>query len=124
MERIEVKDVDAHNVEDLIKFCIPIEKRENTLFLEGEKVKKRWLTSVMKRYGSFAKLAYLKGKPAGMIQYQPKLDKKLMVITCIFVSEKEFFRKGIGKALLNAFLDEMKEPKPYFGNDVPFAIIT
>ena len=59
-----------------------------------------------------------------MIQYQPKPEEKLIEITCIFVPEKENLRKGIGKALLNALMNEMKKPKPYFDNEIPFALIT
>jgi len=43
-------------------------------------------------------LAYLDSRPVGMIQYLPKLDEKVVEITCVFVPERGNFRKGIGRA--------------------------
>ena len=124
MKNIEIKDVNAGNVRDLINLCIPLEKREDELFIEGTKVKESWAMQVMKRYGSFAKLAYLGQKPVGMIQYLPKPEEKLIEITCIFVPDEENLRKGIGRMLLNALIEEAKEPKPYFENETPYALVT
>ena len=42
MRKIEIKDVDSENVEDLINLCIPSDKRDDPLFIEGARVKKRW----------------------------------------------------------------------------------
>jgi len=124
MKEIEIKDVNAGNVGDLINLCIPLEKREDELFIEGAKVKESWAIRVMKRYGSFAKLAYLDEKPAGMIQYLPKPEEKLIEIACIFVPKEENLRKGIGRMLLNALIEEAKKPKPYFENETPNALVT
>jgi GNAT superfamily N-acetyltransferase len=124
MRNIEIKDVNAGNLRDLINLCIPVERKEDELFKEGAKVKEKWAIQVMKMYGSFAKLAYLKGKPAGMIQYLPYPKEKFINITCTFVPEKENLRKGIGKMLLNALIEEASEPKPYFENEIPYALIT
>jgi len=123
MEKIEIKDVNVENIDDLINLCIPPEKIEDKLFTEGVGVKKRWISQVMNRYGNFAKLAYSNEKPVGIIQFLPKLEEKLIEITCIFVPEKENLRKGIGKMLLNALVEEAKGPKPYFDNDSALALI-
>ncbi len=124
MGEIEMEEVDTENVEDLVNLCIPPEKKEDKLFIEGAEVKKRWTDQVIKRYGSCALLAYLNEKPVGMIQFLPRPDEKLIEITCIFVPEKENLRKGIGKMLLNALIEEAKESNPYFDNDSAFALIT
>jgi len=123
MRKIEIKDVDSENVEDLINLCIPSDNRDDYLFIEGARVKKRWATQMMKRYGVFSKLAYIELEPVGMIQYQPK-QEKVIEITCIFVPEKKNLRKGIGRALLRALIDEMHRLKSYFNNEYPSALVT
>jgi len=124
VETIDIKDSNVEDVEDLINLCIPPEKRENKLFVEGAKNKKRWAAQVIKKFGSCAKLAYLNKKLVGMIQYLPKPEEKLMEITCIFIPEKENLRKGIGKMLLNSLIEDARKPKPYFDDDSALALIT
>ena len=124
MVNIEIRDVDRENIDQLINLCVPLDKKDDPLFIEGVKVKRRWAVKVLEKYGSIAKLAYLNSKPVGLIQYQPKVEEKLVEVTCIFVPEEENLRKGIGKSLLNALMEEAKKPKPFFGNDVPFALVT
>jgi GNAT superfamily N-acetyltransferase len=123
MKKIEIRETNTENMDDLISLCIPLEKKEDRLFIEGAGVKKRWISQVMNRYGNFAKLAYSNEKPVGMIQFLPKPEEKLIEITCIFVPEKENLRKGIGKMLLSTLVEEAKEPKPYFDNDSALALI-
>ena len=81
-------------------------EKNDPLFIEGVKVKRRWAVKVLEKYGSIAKLAYLNSKPVGLIQYQPKVKERLVEVTCIFVPEEENLRKGIGKSLLNALMEE------------------
>ncbi len=123
MEGLEIKDVNEKNIDDLIGFCIPMDKKGDRHFIEGAEVKKRWAMKMLEKYGSFAKIAYLNGKPAGIIQYQPRPDEKLVVIDCIFVSEKENLRKGIGRILFESLLDDMQSPKSYFGDDTPSGFV-
>ena len=87
-------------------------------------MKKKWATKAIKKYGGIAKLAYLDLKPVGLIQYQPIPEERLIEIACIFVPEKENFRKGIGESLLRALMEEMEKPQPAFSNDVPLAFVT
>ncbi len=124
MERLEIRDVSVESIDDLIDLCIPPDKKDDPLFVEGMNAKKRWATQVIERYGSVAKLAYLDSKPVGLIQYQLNPEKRLVEISCIFVPEEENFRKGIGKSLLEALIEDMKEPKPAFNNRIPRAFVT
>ncbi|MEO0084274.1 MAG: GNAT family N-acetyltransferase [candidate division WOR-3 bacterium] len=119
-----IKDVDYENVNDLVNFCIPINKRNDPSFATGAEEKRKWALTMLKNYGEVAKLAYLNSKPVGMIQYQPVFPKNLIRIRCIFVPEKKYTRKGIGSALLNSLINDMKKPKVYFNNHAPAAIIT
>jgi N-acetylglutamate synthase-like GNAT family acetyltransferase len=86
--------------------------------------KKEWAAQNIKKYGSIAKLAYLNSKPVGLLQYHPSPEEKLVEITCIFVPEKENLRKGIGKSMLKALIEDLKKPKPIFSDEIPFALIT
>ncbi|MFQ5758337.1 MAG: GNAT family N-acetyltransferase [Candidatus Bathyarchaeia archaeon] len=121
---MEIRDVNLENIDDLVNLCIPPDKKDDPLFVEGMNAKRKWATQVIEKYGSTAKLAYLNSKPVGLIQYQPNPEERLVKITCIFVPEEKNFRKGIGKSLLEALIEDMKEPKPAFNNDVPLAFVT
>jgi N-acetylglutamate synthase-like GNAT family acetyltransferase len=66
----------------------------------------------------------LNQKPAGLIQYKPVPEERLVEIDCIFVPEKENLRKGIGKSLLKALIEEMRKAKPFFNNAAPLAFVT
>jgi N-acetylglutamate synthase-like GNAT family acetyltransferase len=124
MEKLEIRDVSLENIEDLVNLCIPPDKKDDPLFVEGMNAKMRWATHLIERHQSIAKLAYLNSKPVGLIQCQLNPEERLVEITCVFVPEEENFRKGIGKSLLKALMKNVKEPKPAFNNDVPLALVT
>ena len=119
MGRFEIRDVGLEEIDHLINLCIPPDRRDDPLFVEGMKEKRRWATRLIERYGSIAKLAYLDSKPVGLIQYQPIPEERLVEITCIFVPEEKNLRKGIGRSLLRSLMEEMRGPKPFFGNKPP-----
>lgn len=123
MEKLEIRDVNKENIEDLIDLCVPPNKESDSLFTQGKRLKKKWGDCVIERYGSIAKLAYLNSKPVGMIQYLPRPEGELVAIRCIFVPNKKDRRKGIGRSLLEALLEDMKNPKPYFENNPPSALV-
>ena len=124
MEKLEIRDVSLENIDDLIDLCIPPDKKDDPLFVEGMNVKKKWATQGIERYGSIAKLAYLNSKPVGLIQYLFNPEERLVEVACIFVPEEEYLRKGIGKSLLKTLIEDMKEPKPAFNNDILLAFVT
>ena len=123
-EKLTIKDVNSENVDHLINLCIPLDKKDDSLFIKGIDVKKKWATKAMERYGDIAKVAYLDSKPVGLIQYQVNPEERLVEICCIFVPEKENFRKGIGESLLMALMEEMKKPQLAFNDHVPLAFVT
>jgi N-acetylglutamate synthase-like GNAT family acetyltransferase len=124
MEKLEIRNVNLESIDDLINVCIPPDKKEHPLFVEGMNAKKRWAIKVIEKYGTIAKLAYFNSEPVGLIQYQPNLEERLVEIGCIFVPEEKNLRKGIGKSLLEALMEDMKEPKPLFNDDIPLAFVT
>lgn len=124
MDGFEIRDVDVQNIDDLINLCVPPDKRMDPLFIKGVEEKKRWALVMLKKFGSFAKIAYMENKPVGMIQFVPKIDEKVVEITCIFVPDKNYQRRGVGKKLLKELIDEMREPKEWFKNEPPLALVT
>lgn len=124
MEKLEVRDVNLENVDALINFCVPVDKQGDPLLVEGMEAKKRWATRVVEEYGNMAKLVYLDSRPVGLIQYRLKPEDRLVEIDCIFVPEDQHHRKGIGKSLLEALIEDVKKPEPVFGNDIPLALVT
>jgi len=94
----KIKDVEPEDVESLIYLCVPPERKNDKLFIDGINMKKVWASKSLEKFGSIAKLAYVNSEPVGLIQYQPKPEEKLIEITCIFVPNMQYHRKGIGKA--------------------------
>jgi predicted GNAT family acetyltransferase len=111
-------------IADLINLCIPSEHKDDPLFIEGYKLKKKWVEQNIKKYGSIAKLAYSDSNPVGMIQYLPDTSERIIKITCIFVPEKEHHRRGVGTALLESLIEDMQKSKLYFFNRPPLALVT
>lgn len=121
---MEIRDVTFASIDDLINLCIPSDKKDDPLFVESMGAKKRWATQVIERYGSIAKLAYSNSELVGLIQYQPKSEEQIVTIDCIFVPEEQNLRKGIGESLLEALIEDVKEPRPIFSDDIPLALVT
>ncbi len=120
MESRQIEDVITENVDDLIRLCITEDKRDDPLFLEGMKVKKEWVHKALQKYKSCAKLAYMNSTPAGLIQYMPHSDESIVEICCIFVPDRQNHRKGIGRKLVKALLEEVKD---HFDGE-PLALVT
>lgn len=124
MKKPEIRDVNLENADDLISLCIPSDRKDDPLLIKGVKAKKKWATRAIEKDGSIAKLAYLNSRPVGLIQYRSDLEKRLVEIGCIFVPEKEHQKKGIGKSLLKALIEDVKKHKLVFGDDIPLALVT
>jgi len=120
----EIKDISEQSILDAILICIPEEKRDDPLFKAGIDTKGNWALKMLKKYGCFVKVAYVGSKLVGLIQYEPIPRETVVEIDCIFVYPKSYQHKGIGKALLEALIEDMKKPKPYFNNKIPNALIT
>lgn len=123
MEKLEIEDVTRENLDDLIGLCVPPNKRDHPLFIEGMRLKKKWASQVMGRYGSIAKLAYLRSRPVGMIQYLPHPEEKSTWVRCVFVPHRENLRKGVGKSLWKALAECSRNASVYFENETPLALV-
>lgn len=121
---LEIKDVSLENIDHLISLCIPQDRRDEPAFIEGVKLKKRWAAKAMRKHGCIAKLAYLNGEPAGLIQYKLVPEERVIEIECIFVPEGAHSRKGIGRSLFKALMKEAEKPSSVFGNRRASALVT
>ncbi|MBS7647411.1 GNAT family N-acetyltransferase [Candidatus Bathyarchaeota archaeon] len=124
MEFCKVKEVEFEDIDSLIYLCIPPESRNSLSLVEVANAKKKWVKKNLEIFGEVAKIACVNEAPAGLIQYQPKLEEKLLEITCIFVPDWRNQQRGVGKVLLNALIRDAEKPKPYFDNAPPLALVT
>jgi len=116
---VEIRDLTVENVWDEAGFCFQQLNAEASYsdgdeerYLEGKKRKAKFLEDKLKR-GGRAKIAYRDNNVLGFIEYYPIeiapmeiVGKDLMVIFCMDVKEK---RKGIGRSLLNACLEDSRK---------------
>ena len=124
MKGISVREVTNENVDDLCRICVPPEKRTDHIFMTGIELKREWALGMLERWGTCAKLAYRGSTPVGMIQYYPVPEQGVVRIHCIYVPEEENWRKGIGTRLLSSLIEDVGEPKGWFGNEPAVALVT
>lgn len=115
MEPLHIRDITADSVDTLIELCIR-DKMNDPLFREGALTKKKWAARVLETCGSFAKVAYFGETPVGMLQYMPHPDENILEIQCIFVPDTKNSQKGIGTALLQTLLRDVRTQKTPFRN--------
>lgn len=134
--KVEVVDLTIENVKDApawdshpfsCKYCIywefpkacidpAKEKKEDLL-----KKKLSWLRNTNKIFGNCGMVAYAGGEPAGYAQYAPsKLlpnsanysslpSDDAVLISCLFIPQKELRRLGIGSQLLQSIIDDLRK---------------
>jgi GNAT superfamily N-acetyltransferase len=84
--------------------------------------KSEWLRRVRNEWGNCGKMVYADGKCIAYAQYAPSryLPRSVdydsgppsddaVLISCLFIPEKQFRRLGIGNQLLHSIIDELKE---------------
>lgn len=124
MEEIIIKDVKEKNIIDLCHICIPPVKRADPDWIVGAEEKKAWAIDMLKKWHSFAKLAYIDEIPAGMIQYKPIPNERVVNINCIYVPWDKYWRKGAATKLLNSLIEDVKKPLVWFNNKQALALVT
>ena len=124
MPDLIIKDVYYDELDDFIGVCIPPDRRASKAFVEGARLKRNWAENIIERYGSVGKIAYYGGVPVGIIQYIPIPEEKVYEVTCIFVTPKDYTRKGIGRSLFKAVLEDVEKPIKFFGGEKADALVT
>ncbi len=120
---IIIENITEDNILELCLACVSSEKRDDPDWKKGIEEKTLWATDMFKKWGSFAKIAYYKNNLAGMIQYKPIPEEKVVSIDCIYVHEEKYWQKGVGSKLLASLVEDMKKPSKWFGNEPARAII-
>jgi GNAT superfamily N-acetyltransferase len=95
---------------------------EKMLKPEMEKKKREWFNKVAKEFGSCIKIAYFSGVPIGFIQYAPAKffpcvkeyasgppSENAIFTACLYVTKKEERGKGLGTAMLEDLIAELKK---------------
>jgi len=124
MGEIQVRDLSEESIQDLCHICVPIARRDDPAYATGEELKRRWAVDMLQRWGVCAKLAYVGPLAVGLIQYEPVPEERAVYVHCIYVPEQEYWRKGAATRLLSALVEEMKEPRAWFGNRPAAALVT
>jgi len=124
MDEVRIRDVAGENMDDLCRICIPSVKRDDPTFITGMQEKREWALEMLQTWKSFARLAYEGSAAAGLIQYKPVPAERVVHIYCIFVPEREHWQKGIATQLLSSLMEEMREPKVWFGDEPALALVT
>jgi len=115
---VKIQDVTNRNLGDLTGLCTPAwedESHAQTL-KEGGLRKRDWITRAIQMFGICAKVAYLRGKPIGFIEFYPahafpllpKLDKTV-IITCVFIPSKSLQGQGIGSELVQSLINDLRD---------------
>lgn len=124
MDEINVKDVTEENADDLCWVCVSPERRDEPDWIRGVADKKKWAVQTLAEWGPFAKVAYLDGSPAGMIEYRPLPEEQVVHIDCIYVLVLDYCRKGIATRLFNSLMEDVQKPMSWFHNRRPLSLVT
>jgi GNAT superfamily N-acetyltransferase len=120
---ITVKNVTKQNIDDLCWVCVSPDMRDDADWIRGAADKKKWAAEMLRKWGPFAKVAYQDGNPAGMIQYRPSPEERIVSIDCIYVPVQSCWGKGIGSRLLGSLMEDVQKPMSWFDNRRPLALV-
>jgi len=123
---LEIRDLSTENIDDLVNNCVSQSSAET--LKEGSLKKKVWIERALQAFGSCAKIAYVKGKPVGFVEFYPiqtfpilrhmLKDRRIILITCVYVRQREFQGRGIGSKLIQEVIKDLKQRRiPYFDNE-------
>jgi len=123
---LEIREINTENIDDLVNICVSQSSAET--LKEGSIRKKVWIERALKTFGSCAKIAYVKGEPVGFVEFYPVQmfpilrhmlkDRKITLITCVFLRQREFQGRGIGSKMIQEVIKDLKQRRiPYFDDE-------
>lgn len=124
MEEVRIEDAAERHLDDVCRFCIPPPKQSDPAFVQGMEDKKAWALEMLRRWGGFAKLAYLGDSPVGLIQYEPEPARRVVRIHCIYVPRPENSRLGIATRLLECLIEDLRASGILRGIEPLLAVVT
>jgi len=121
--KVRIENLQDSNIDDLIYVCSS-NRLSDPIHQQGVKQKKQWLSEMLGKYGSCAKIAYYNDKPVAQILYYPeeadvtKAFKRMnvLVVNCIYNPTVEAQKLGIGTKLLQSVIQDAKQRKTCLGN--------
>jgi hypothetical protein len=121
--RIRIENLNESNVDDLIYVCSS-KKLSDPIHMQGIELKKQWLRSMLRKYGSCAKIAYLNGNPVAQILYYPEEAdatipsgrKDVLIMLCVYNPTPAAQKLSIGTKLLQSIIEDVKLKKTCLGN--------
>jgi GNAT superfamily N-acetyltransferase len=126
---LKIEIAHENNLKDIpnpCKYCLYWQTTgafgEEMLKPEKEQEKREWFNKVVEEFGSSVKLGYLNETPIGFLQYSPPTffprvkeyasgppSEDAVLITCLYITDKEARGKGFGTDMLNDLIAELKE---------------
>lgn len=114
------------NIPDPCKCCLywltsgSLEKKASKM--ERKKKKREWLDKLTTQFGNCGFLAFVDGDPIGFAHFAPKKffprvkdydsgppSEDSVFLACLYIAEKEERGKGLGTAMLNRLIVELRE---------------
>jgi len=121
--KIRIENLQDSNIEDLIYVCSS-KRLSDPIHQQGVKQKRQWLSEMLRKYGSCAKIAYYNDKPVAQILYYPEeaevtkaiRRENVLVINCIYNPTPEAQKLGVGTKLLQSVIQDAKQRKACLGD--------
>jgi ribosomal protein S18 acetylase RimI-like enzyme len=134
--RVSIKDITREHVKDVPEPCKTCLYWENPAFkrkghppltekVKCEAKKAAWFLKTLKTFGNCGKILFVDNKSIGYAQYSTinrlpntqeygsrKLgtaEEKVVFLSCLYISDKNFRRRGLGEKLLVKVIDDLKK---------------
>jgi len=134
--KVSIKDITQENLGDIpepCKSCLywetPTEQSKHewsrTEKARREAMKAAWFLKTLKEFGNCGKILYVDDKPIGYAQYSSpdrlpntmeygaeklrRAEESIAFISCLYISDENFRRQGLGKKLLDEIVADLKK---------------
>ena len=112
-----IENISEENIEDVFRICSwnrSFAPTDGPIQYKGREIKREWLINMLDQHGPCTKIAYVEGKPVAQVLFYPEETmpyihnprKDVVYLKCIYNSNPEAQRKGVGAALINVLIDE------------------
>jgi GNAT superfamily N-acetyltransferase len=115
MVTVTLRELSDDNIDDLIGVCSSLDPESDELKM-GVKTRREWLTDMLSKHDSIAKIAYIEGKPVAQIMFYPeRADPSVSgardystYLHCLYNPSKAHQRMGAGRSLMGALIKQCR----------------